>query len=214
LIANQLTAAAADSPLQVERFHWGCGRVVKNFCHQDTHQDAAQRLAARVSALCEEKTYDRIYLLGFSAGTSIAIATAEQLPPACLEGVVLLGSGISSSHDMSRALQATRGGIDNFYSDVDLTILLGALLFGASDTLPFPAGGTYGFRMQTPGEAATVVMPRLRQHRWNPTMVTSGHLSNHLGYTRVAFLRDYVVPLMVARPETAVQPDTSASAAK
>jgi pimeloyl-ACP methyl ester carboxylesterase len=187
--------AAVEAPVQVMRIHWGVGDVGFNIGDQETHWRGGQRMAAHVAVLRQRNCYGKIFLLGYSGGTSVVLEAAERLPPGSVHRIVLLSSGVSSSHDMRRALRATVAGIDNFSSDDDaiLSSLVG--VFGTNDLLPPPAAGITGFR-RLPAHGAAAALPPLREHRWTEAMGDSGHYGNHLGFTRVRFLKDYVVPLL------------------
>ncbi len=89
-----------------------------------------------------------VYLIGHSAGAGLVLRTAELLPAASVERIILLSPAVSAHYDLRPALTATRCEIVSFSSCYDRIILdLGTNLFGTVDRYYEKAAGADGFQL-------------------------------------------------------------------
>jgi pimeloyl-ACP methyl ester carboxylesterase len=161
------------------------------------NHEASAVLAGRIRAYQREHPGGRVYLIGHSGGTAIAVWAAEALASGHqVDGVILLGSSLSPGYDLSRALAGTRGGIVSFHSSLDAGLLgLGTILVGTMDGRHCESAGKVGFR--TPDEPARPGQyAKLFQIGWEPKMAGAGHGGGHFDYMGGGFLSAYVGPLI------------------
>jgi hypothetical protein len=113
---------------------------------------------------------------------------------------VLLVPALSPTYELTAALRAVRREMVVFWSPLDLFVLgAGTRLFGTIDRVKTIGAGLVGFRVPlvdaaNPGPSREY--RRLRQIRWHPRMVASGHFGGHMGPDSPFFLRKYIVPLL------------------
>jgi pimeloyl-ACP methyl ester carboxylesterase len=197
--APRAIAAAVDEmhlPLHVRSFDWthGWGPGLADVVDRDYSLCQGRRLAEEVCQYRRAQPGVPITLVGYSAGSAVALAAAELLPPATLERIVLLAPAVSASYDLSRALVSARLGVDAFVSARDLLLLgLGTALVGTADGKRDAAAGRVGFC--PPRESALV--GRLRQYPWERSVAWTGNTGGHTGSLRPAYLKAFVVPLLL-----------------
>jgi pimeloyl-ACP methyl ester carboxylesterase len=200
-LSAALRQAVTDQrlPLHVETCEWSYGpyRVLADqtdYCHAREH---GGRLAARISAYRQACPDSRVYLVAHSAGSAVALAAAESLPPGSVEEVILLGPAVSSGYDLRPALRCARRGIDVFTSERDLFVLgLGVSVTGTTDRRWTAAAGRVGFTpvVETPEDAA--LYGKLRQHRWEPCDACAGNYGGHFDTYESRYLYTHVLPLL------------------
>ena len=161
------------------------------------NREVASFLAARIRSYQRAYPGRRVFLIGHSGGTAIAVWAAEALPPGSeVDGIILLGSSLSPGYDLSRALARSRGGIVSFHSDLDGGLLgIGTILFGTMDGLHTVSAGKVGFR-PPPGADASGQYAKLFQIAWQPSMIKDGHGGGHFDYMGPSFLSARVGPLL------------------
>jgi pimeloyl-ACP methyl ester carboxylesterase len=192
--------AAEQLPLCVETVDWsyGPGRYLADETDYAHARDAGCRLAARISAYRQNYPDCRVYLVAHSAGSAVALAAAENLPPASVERIVLLAPAVSSQYDLRPALCTARCGIDVFSSERDWAVLgLGVGVVGTTDRHWSAAAGRVGFKPvgQSPDDAA--LYAKLREHPWDPCVAWTGNTGGHFGtYLQPRYLHAYVLPLL------------------
>src|SRR5262249_45143874 len=131
-----------------------------------------------------------IFVVTHSAGAAVLLSAAECLPPGTIDRVIMLAPAVSPGCDVRPALAASRCGVDVFYSPTDL-VSRGLALTGCADGWHVFSAGANGF---TP--PCGCPDPNLRQHGYCWEMARTGHLGGHYGWTKIGFLREYVVPLL------------------
>jgi pimeloyl-ACP methyl ester carboxylesterase len=190
------------TPLQIETVAWSLGtnRYIADQVNHENHLVQGQQLASRIAAYRRAFPVRPIYLVGHSAGCAVLLAATEALPPDAVNRMILLAPSVCQAHDLRPALRCCRSGIDVFRSDRDWLMLgLGAGIVGTTDPGCRTAAGKGGFRpiIFCPADAA--LYGQLRQHPWDPALEWTGNDGGQLGDTRPAFLRAYVVPLLVGQ---------------
>jgi hypothetical protein len=201
---NLREAIATDGwPLHVETFDWSHGylRVLADHVDQRNAREAAQGLAAQITAWQGSPQRPELYLVGHSAGANVTLAAADYLPPNSVDRIVLLAPAVAADYDLRPALRAARQGVDVFYSERDWFILgLTTRMFGTSDgRRGSPAAGRTGFAPfpLCPEDAA--LYAKLHQHPWDPCLRWTGNRGGHYGSYDVGFLRAYVLPVMASK---------------
>lgn len=192
--------AETSAPLQIETCTWshGYGRYLIDHVDHANHLDHARPLAIQVAATRQAYCNRRIYLVGHSAGCAVVLAAAEMLPPDSVDRIILLAPSVCAAYDLRPALRAARQGIDVFHSSQDRVILgLAMQIVGTADRRSRTAAGQDGFTPVIACPADAVLYGKLRQHPWDPAVDWTGNNGGHYGSNRAAFLRAYVLPLLL-----------------
>jgi hypothetical protein len=197
-LSAQMALPRAGVPHEIRRFVWshGLGQMFKDLQDQRHLLSKADELVAQVRQLKAEDPARPVYLIGRSAGTALVLAAAEKLPPATLERIILLAPAVSPTYDLRPALCATRGEIVSFNSTHDQFILnWGTRQFGTADRVYGPSAGLRGFVVPAQLDAADrALYERLVQVPWNPRMLLTGHVGNHMGTGMPVFVGREVAP--------------------
>jgi pimeloyl-ACP methyl ester carboxylesterase len=188
----------AGVPHEIRDFRWtyGTGHFLRDLQDARRLRQKAAELAGLVLDYRAAHPDRPVYLLGHSGGAGLAVATAEMLPPATLERVVLLSAAVSPCYDLTPALRATRGEIVSFYSDMDRLVLgWGTSQFGTVDRVYGPAAGRVGFT-EPDGldEEGRLAYRRLVQIPWRPELLLEANVGGHQATVRPDFLSRYVAP--------------------
>jgi hypothetical protein len=133
----------------------------------------------------------KIFLVGYGAGASIVLATAEALPPGTVDRIILLAPCVGCNYDLCPALRSSREGIDVFFSREDNILDFCESTVGVGKPRErVAAAGRVGFSRPGCPEAS-----RLRQYGWSTKWEGTGHHGGHCGYRHTKFLQLNVVPL-------------------
>jgi pimeloyl-ACP methyl ester carboxylesterase len=201
--APRAIAAAVDEmhlPLHVRSYDWthGWGPGLADVLDHDYSRCQGRRLAEEICQYRRACPGVPVYLVGYSAGSAVALAAAEALPPDTVERIVLLAPAVSASYDLRRALASARLGLDAFSSERDRFYLgLGTGLVGTADGKREAAAGRVGFCPPALSPAEACLAGRLRQYPWNRSVAWTGHQGGHTGSLRPAYLKAFVVPLLL-----------------
>jgi pimeloyl-ACP methyl ester carboxylesterase len=193
-LTSNLRQASADMHARLKVIHvsWSrYGTLKEDLADNAGQLRAARRLADRFNCLRSECPHSRFVFVGYSAGSRVVLAAAEQLPPGSLDRIVLLGSSVSSYYDLQCALAASCGGIDNFYSRDDSVLDMVRSMYGPTGGGKGPLAGLSGFRYP-PG----MICPdycNLRQYRWTSKYGGDG---DHYYWVNCTFLANTLVPLL------------------
>jgi hypothetical protein len=141
-----------------------------------------------------------VSLIGLSAGTAVAVFTAEAVPDDCpLDTVVLLGASISANYDLTSALRHVRGKLYIFTSPNDGVLGLLMAATGTSDRQLGSAAGITGFVMPANAteETRRLYAERLVTIAWSKDFERVGNAGHHLDNVNKDFVRTYVAPLVM-----------------
>ncbi len=186
-------------PFQLELVEWqhGRGRFIADQTETDYARNAGRLLAERVRLVIQQNPSLPISIVAHSAGSAVALACGEALPPDSLYRIVLLAPAVSCHYDLRPALASARQGIDAFSSDRDWFYLgLGVRLLGTTDGRSDDAAGRKGFLVPPPNCPDNAMYARLKQHPWDASVSWTGHDGGHTGTYRQVYLRTRVVPLL------------------
>ncbi|HEY9715930.1 MAG TPA: hypothetical protein V6C69_00570 [Trichormus sp.] len=193
-----LKSCLAQLPYEVEQFHWSTGwlRVLSDLTNRDNMQAKSDQL---LRTLCNYKNVnpDRpIFIIAKSAGTAIALNAVSQLGANSIERLILMSPAVSPGYSLDAALAAVRQEIVCFWSPVDILYLkYGTSWFGTADGVFGKAAGLIGFNV--PEEAADLVgYQKLRQIKWEPSMLRYMHSGDHWGNSMPPFVNKFIVPLL------------------
>ena len=200
-VANSnIAQGLADSDLKtaIEVHDWTTGVPVLLPLHlytKRTNQQKARQLAGKIVAYQERYPGRPVHLVAQSGGCGVLLWTLESLPTNCkVTSAVMLSAAVSPTYDVRQALQHTEAGIWNYYSPLDVVLLVGTLVGGNIDGRWMPGAGAVGFwssSRESVGDG-----PRLHQIPFRPEMLLAGNLGGHWGPAKSPFSRDYIAPVL------------------
>lgn len=198
-----LVVAQDRLPLSVQGVFWnhGLGKPIADLTDQSNRVQEGQRLAQTIQIHRQTYPGQPIHLISHSAGGGVLLTAVESLPPNSVERIILLSPAVSQKADIRPALRCARLGVDVYTSDRDWFYLgLGVRLFGTADgQRGSGAAGRYGFNNSAYNPEDAILYARFRQHPWDPALAWTGNEGQHTGTFQAAFLRAYIVPLLVNR---------------
>lgn len=202
--AVALVVKETGAPLFVRSIPWSHGqkRGLADMTDVDYSRAQGRSLAATIVAYRAAYPNLPIYIVAHSAGAFVALEATRWLEPNSLERIVLLAPAVAADYDLRPALAAARQGVDAFTSERDRFYLgLGTALVGTADGKRFtPPAGRVGFEVPPLSAPEIELMQRLRQHPWQPSVAWTGNGGEHAGALRLAFVRAYVLPLLIPQP--------------
>ena len=149
----------------------------------------SQRLADFIAAQRRDAPGQPIYVMGYSAGGYVAVRALELLPEGIgVEGAAMLAPAFSPGRDLSQATRRVSPGRFVVSSSILdwLIVGLGTLVFGTCDRKHTPSAGMIGHR----GPGA------VREIRWRPHMIASGHVGGHFSASATGFVAQHVAPIL------------------
>jgi pimeloyl-ACP methyl ester carboxylesterase len=190
--------------LAVQPVDWshGYGRFLADQIDWVHSRQRGCKLAGDIFAYHQAVPQGKVYLIAHSAGSAVALAAAEALPPGSIDRIILLAPSIASDYDLRPALQGTRDGIDVFCSKRDVWQLgIGVALVGTADGCwGCTAAGRTGFQNLSHDPRDAALYAKLRQHPWEPDQERTGNQGGHYGTYKPGFLQAFVLPLLDERP--------------
>jgi len=168
--------------------------------------DQVNRPAARLraAALSDKirnylKTYpdNDVNIISLSAGTGVGTWAVEALPKGYkINNMVLLGSSLSSTYDMTRAFEHMKGRIYVYYSPYDPILSGPVRVLGTIDGSSEDAAGLVGLRPRAAYQGRVVNIP------WRPEYADYGWAGGHTDCTSEPFVQRFVAPyIMGAGPD-------------
>jgi hypothetical protein len=166
-----------------------------------------------------------VNIIALSAGTGVAVWACEHLgESARIQSLVLLGSSLASTRDMTPTLAHIDGGIWVYYSPHDMILLGPMRTLGTIDgRIGVEPVGLVGLRPRSGDD------PRINNIRWSPQHARYGWSGSHIDGTTESFVRSVLArhvmkqePLFTDRmqappgragpaaPEDAAEPELSA----
>ena len=158
-------------------------------------------LVQRIVDFKEQFPRRPLYLIGHSGGCRMVVQILEQLPTGVeIEKAVLLSPCMESTYNLSRALAKSKSGLVVFYSPLDLAIsvpLTVAHGFVQARRID-QTGAATGFKLPAnlTAEEFQLYQSRLVQKRFDRSMVWSGNVGGHFGWTMPRFVSKYVAPYL------------------
>ncbi len=200
-------ARALDSgcaPDAIEVFPWTRSRLplVGNLIAYRQNLEQAGRIARRIDAYHHDYPDRPVHLIGYSGGAAEAVLALERLQgDECVDGAILLAATLSPAYNLAPALRHTRFGIYNFRNPNDRMLLgLGMILMGTLDRRHVLAAGMVGFQPPQANDPADADVYRTKLHEWPwvRRMLRDGHPGGHVGWTRAAFVREWICRILAA----------------
>ena len=197
---------AGGFPGAGEMFTWETGKGL--MADQDASvkfkRGKAKEAAAKIVSYKKEYPESPIDILGFSAGTAVAIFALEYLPESVqVNDMVLLGTSISQDYDLTKALKRVKGHVYIYTSTRDR--MLGFLMpfSGTADRkYDDPGAGITGFVLPDGASSATrkLYAEKIVTIPWTAQMEKDGDHGRHFDNVKMEFIRDQVTPLFLGKP--------------
>lgn len=188
-----------------EMFSWetGDGLLADQDASVKYKRSKAKEVAKEMVQYAKDYPDAPLDILGFSAGTAIAIFALEDLPESVqVNEVVLLGTSISEDYDMTKALKRVKGHLYIYTSTHDR--VLGFLMpFSGTADRKFddPGAGIKGFVLPAGATAATrkLYSEKIVTIPWTAKLEKDSDYGHHFDNIKMEFIRDHVAPLFVGK---------------
>lgn len=196
---------AGGYPGAGEMFTWetGDGLMADQDASVKFKRAKAKDAAAKMIKHAAEYPQPPLDILGFSAGTAVAIFALEYLPESVqVDDMVLLGTSISRDYDLTKALKRVKGHVYIYTSTHDR--MLGFLMpFSGTADRKFddPGAGITGFVLPKGASAATrkLYAEKIITIPWTAKMEKDGDYGRHFNNVKMEFIRDQVAPLFLGK---------------
>ncbi|MCY2928310.1 MAG: alpha/beta fold hydrolase [Planctomycetota bacterium] len=141
-----------------------------------------------------------VHIVGHSGGAGIAVFAAERLPAGHkVDGLVLLSASISSTYDLTPAMEHTTYGIVNVYNRDDGGLLsVGTTVMGTVDGTHGPSAGLMGFDRPLANDDPDRLRAYRRLFQINATGMASPFGIAHLASTEPDFISATVTPWLLS----------------
>jgi len=183
-------------------FPWGhgpAGMFVADLFDESGNRKRAAELARLV------ESYQRFYpgrpvcLIGHSGGAGMVVFALEEMTPAAKVDVVfLLAPALDPGRNLAPALRHVRRYCFATSSSADFPLMgTGTSIFGTMDRKHTVSAGLVGFHLPddlSPDDR--MAYRKLRQARWDATLLARGHLGGHMGWSSTAFAREFLAPIL------------------
>ena len=197
---------AGGYPGAGEMFTWetGEGLIADQDASVKFKRSKAKEAAARIRQHVKANPAVPLDMLGFSAGTAVAIFALEDLPETVqVDEVVLLGTSISRDYDLTKALKRVKGHVYIYTSTHDR--MLGFLMpFSGTADRKFddPGAGITGFVLPAGATAQTreLYAEKIVTIAWTAKLEKDGDYGHHFDNVNMEFIRDHVAPLFTGKP--------------
>ncbi len=183
---------------EIFRWNTGLGVVADQDASVEYKRGKARELAQKAADYSRAHPGAPVTFIGLSAGTSIVVFALEQMPkPARIHDAVLFGASISSTYDLTRALQNLDGKMYVFTSEKDAVLGFLVPVAGTADRASgeVPSAGLRGFHLPRPATPETrqqyakiVTIP------WRPEFAKFGYTGGHTDALRPRFVAAYLAP--------------------
>jgi pimeloyl-ACP methyl ester carboxylesterase len=196
---------AGGYPGAGEMFTWetGEGLMADQDASVKFKRSKASEAAARIREHVKANPGLPLDILGFSAGTAVAIFALEDLPETVqVDEVVLLGTSISENYDLTKALKRVKGHIYVYTSTRDR--MLGFLMpfTGTADRkFDDPGAGITGFVLPAGATSETrkLYARKIITIPWTAKLEKDGDYGHHFDNVNMKFIRDHVAPLFIGK---------------
>lgn len=191
---SKLVRLLDQAPTAVELFDWTAGVPLfkrRGLKRNEFNLKNVDQIVDRIIRYQHRYPDRPVRIFALCAGAGVACEALARLPHQHrIRTAVLLGPALSPDYDLRPALRGTTDGIDSFHSPLDIPVLMAlTTVTGTVDGRHMPAAGAIGFGFGFDR------MPQLRQHMYNPKMLTQGHFGGHFGWTATRFFEVNLLPM-------------------
>lgn len=153
-----------------------------------------------------------VHILGFSAGTAIAIFALETVPESVkVDNVMLLGASISHDYDLTEALKRVRGHLYLYTTTRDGMVADVMKITGTADLKRHDAGAEItGFVLPAGAsdETRKLYAEKVVPIPWTKELEADGQYGHHFDNIKMPFIRDHVAPLFMGKTVPGLQKST------
>ena len=183
-------------------FNWGHGPAGL-FIADLLDESGNRRRAAELARLVEnyQKFYPRrpVYLIGHSGGGGMVLFALEEMAAGTqVDGVFLLAPAVDPARNLAPALRHVRQYCHVTCSGADFALMgVGTSAFGTMDRKHTVSAGLIGFKV--PADLSPedrLEYRKLRQARWDATLLSEGHLGGHMDWSSTAFAKRFIAPVL------------------
>ncbi len=202
-VKDGLLAGGYDGAGEMFTWETGKGLIADQNASVAFKRARAHEAAAKIISHAKEYPEPPIDILGFSAGTAVAIFALEDLPESIqVNDMVLLGTSISQNYDLTKALKRVKGHVYIYTSTQDR--MLGFLMpFSGTADRKFddPGAGITGFVLPKGTTAATrkLYSEKIVTIPWTARLEKEGDHGRHFDNVKMEFIRDQVAPLFLGK---------------
>lgn len=180
------------------------GMFVSDLMDEAHNRAAAKDLAQMVETYLAAMPNRPVTLIGHSGGAAVVVWALEDLPEGCcVERAFLMAPALAPEYDLSKALRHVRSRLYVMYSYADLPLMAaGTAVFGTMDRQHSVSAGLVGFKMPPAVPLADRAQYlKVRQIPWTISLVKTGHLGGHMGWTSTRFARDFIAPILAGKAD-------------
>ena len=147
-----------------------------------------EQLGRQITRYCERFTDNQVNVIALSAGTGVAVWACENVePPARVHNLILLGSSLSATYDMRKALANIEGKVYVYHSRQDMVLQGPVRTLGTIDgKLAVDAAGLVGLLPPAGGSGKIENIP------WSRKYERYGWTGAHTDATSVPFVRTHL----------------------
>ena len=180
------------------------GMFVGDLMDEAANHAAARNLAQMVETYLAAMPNRPVTLIGHSGGAAVVAWALEELPEGCcVERAILMAPALAPDYDLSKALRHVRSRLYVMYSYADVPLMAaGTAVFGTMDRQHSVSAGLVGFKMPPAVPLAERVQYlKVRQIPWTISLLKTGHLGGHMGWTSTRFARDFIAPILAGKTD-------------
>jgi hypothetical protein len=188
---------------EIFRWNTGLGVVADQDASVEYKRGKARKMAQEATAYTRQYPGAPVTFIGLSAGTSIVVFALEEMPAGTrVDDAVLCGASISSTYNLTRALENLEDKLYVFTSQNDEVLGFLVPIAGTADRAggDVPSAGLRGFRMPRPASPETrqqyakvVTIP------WRPEFARLGYRGGHTDVLNSRFVAAYIAPRLMKR---------------
>lgn len=161
-------------------------------------REKAKMLAKKMIKYRRRYSQTPLHVIGLSAGTGVSVWSVEALPPGMtVDNMVLLGSSLSSTYDMTHCLRRVEGKVYVLVSARDVVLIGFVPVTGTIDGQWFvqPAGliGLVPPAGSSP-ETIRLYREKIVNIDWEPGFARLGNIGGHTDGTSRRFVKEYIAP--------------------
>jgi len=180
------------------------GMFVADLVDEDRNRATARELARMIETYLAAMPNRPVTLIGHSGGAAVAVWALESLPEGCqVERAILMAPALAPDYDLTAALRSVRSRLYVMYSYADVGLMAaGTAVFGTMDRHHTVSAGLVGFHLPPglpPGRRGGYL--KVRQIPWSISLVKSGNLGGHMGWTTTRFAREFIAPILTGRDD-------------
>lgn len=191
---------------EIFRWNTGLGVVADQDASVEYKRGKARQMAEKAVDYSQKYPAAPLTFIGLSAGTAVVVYALEEMPGGVrVDDAVLCGASISSTYDLTRALENLDGKMYVFTSSKDEVLGFLVPMAGTADreSGDVPAAGLSGFRMPpSPSPQTRRQYAKVVRIPWRPEYAKFGYTGGHTDVLSREFVAAYIAPRIVKQVGT------------